>query len=58
VEIRQQYRWDSLDRARLAIEGDILIFPVLAALDVAWYVVRNVKIRKRPSAASRVTESP
>jgi hypothetical protein len=57
VALRQHYSWDSVDRAQLTIEGELLIFPVLAAIDAAGYAIRNLRFFRRPRAASRATEA-
>ncbi len=51
VLIRPMPSWESLDEADLALAGAIRVWPVLLLVDSAYFVVRRVKLRKRPSAA-------
>lgn len=52
VVVRQIPHWESTDRAALAASGAIRVWPGLLVVDAAWYLIRNVKIR-RPNGAAR-----
>ncbi|MBI3202201.1 MAG: hypothetical protein HYZ29_11705 [Myxococcales bacterium] len=52
VVVRQIPHWESTDRAGLAASGAIRVWPGLLVVDAAWYLIRNVKIR-RPKGAAR-----
>ena len=56
VVIHQHHSWNSEDRVHGAIEGEILIWPVLAAIEVLWYAVRRIKIRRRHLVVGETTE--
>ena len=55
--VRQTPSWESLDRASLAGSGSIRFWPGLLVVDAAWYLIRNVKIRRRDSAARGAPEA-
>lgn len=51
IVVRQVPHWESTDRAALAASGAIRLWPGLLVVDAAWYLIRNVKIRRRNGAA-------
>ena len=56
VVIHARHSWESEDRLHGEVEGEILIWPVLAAIDVLWYAVRRIKIRRRHAVVGETTE--
>jgi hypothetical protein len=57
VVIRERHSWESVDRLDGSVQGEIEVWPVLAALDLFFYLVRNVRIFPRREAARGTTES-
>jgi hypothetical protein len=51
IVVRQVPHWESTDRAALAASGAIRLWPGLLVVDAAWYLIRNVKIRRQNGAA-------
>ncbi len=47
IELRQEVSWESVDRASAALDARIKLRPGLILVDSAWFVLRNVKLRKR-----------
>ncbi len=47
IVIRQTPSWESADRIAIAGSGKIRIWPGLLVVDAAWFLVRNVRVRKR-----------
>ena len=52
VVVRSNPSWELVDRAHLALRGELRVWPVLAAVDVIWYAITNVRVWPRHSAAS------
>ena len=52
VVVRSNPSWELVDRAQLAVRGEIRVWPVLAAWDAIWYAITNVRVWPRHSAAS------
>jgi hypothetical protein len=48
LELRQEVSWESVDRASAALDGRIKLRPGLILVDSALFVLRRVKLRKRP----------
>jgi hypothetical protein len=57
IVLRHRHRWESVDSLAGAVEGEVEVWPLLAAIDVLWYAVRNIRVRARREAASGATES-
>lgn len=55
--VRQVPHWESIDRAALAGSGSIRARPGLLIVDVAWYLIRNVKVRRRNGADGGAREA-
>jgi hypothetical protein len=55
--IRHRHCWQSVDRLEGGLQAEVEIWPVLGAIDVLYYAVRNIRVRARREAASRTTES-
>lgn len=45
--VRQKPSWEGMDRAALAASGSIRVWPGLLVVDAAWYLIRNVRVRRR-----------
>jgi hypothetical protein len=48
--IRQTPSWEGVDRAAFAVSGAIRVWPGLLVVDSLWYLIRNVKVRRRGAA--------
>jgi hypothetical protein len=57
IVVRQDVSWEFVDRARIALDGRIRLWPGLLLVDTAAFVVRRVKLRKRPPAKREAPES-
>ncbi|MBE7480735.1 MAG: DUF2953 domain-containing protein [Polyangiaceae bacterium] len=57
ILVRQSPSWESLDRASLASSGAIRLWPGLLVVDAAWYLIRNVKVRRPNGAAGGTREA-
>jgi hypothetical protein len=56
IELRQEVSWESVDRASAALDARIKLRPGLILVDSAWFVLRNVKLRKRSGTPHGETE--
>ena len=50
VVLRQAVSWEFVDRGSFSLAGRVVVFPGLLLVDTALFVLRNVRIRKRPRA--------
>ena len=57
VVIRQNVSWESVDQAELQAAGAIKLWPGLLVLDTFWYVLKNVRLRRRKAPARPRRES-
>jgi hypothetical protein len=57
VVIRQRHSWQSVDRMEGGLQGEVEVWPVLGAIDVLYYAMRNIRVAARRRAASTKTES-
>lgn len=57
LRVRQSPAWESLDRAALTSSGAIRVWPGLLVVDAAWYLIRNVKVRRPNGAAGGTREA-
>lgn len=57
IVIHQIPHWESSDRAAFAGSGSIRVWPGLLIVDAAWYLIRNVKIRRRNGADGGAREA-
>jgi hypothetical protein len=53
LELRQEVSWESVDRASAVLDGQIKLWPGLILVDSALFMLRNVRIRKRPANGER-----
>lgn len=47
ITVRQNVSWESIDRARAALTGEIKVWPGLLLVDTLWFVLRNVRRRRQ-----------
>jgi len=47
VTVRQNVSWESIDRARAALTGEIKVWPGLLLVDTLCFVLRNVRRRRQ-----------
>ncbi len=57
VLIRQTVSWESVDRAEFAATGKIRVWPGLLLVDTVVFVVRHLKLRRRPNAARGASQA-
>jgi hypothetical protein len=57
IVIHQIPHWESSDRAAFAGSGSIRVWPGLLIVDAAWYLIRNVKIRRQNGADGGAREA-
>jgi len=55
IVIRQNPRWEFVDKLAVAGSGKIRIWPGLLVVDAAWFLIRNVRVRRRPPEATEST---
>jgi len=57
VVVRQTPSWESVDRVSFAGSGCIKVWPGLLLVDSAWFLIRNVRVRRRSAAAKAAREA-
>jgi hypothetical protein len=58
LELRQEVSWESVDRASAVLDGQIKLWPGLILVDSVLFMVRNVKVRKRPPEPEGERQTP
>lgn len=57
LRIIQVPSWEPVDRASLAIDGRVTVYPGRLVVDAVWYLVRNLRVRAPKRAGGAEAES-
>jgi len=57
IVVRQTPAWEFVDRVRFSAAGSVKVWPGLLVVDAAWFLIRNVRVRRRRSVDKAAREA-